>query len=155
MARRIFTLMITVLISLSTWAQDLPFDSSWESLENYRCPEWFRDAKFGIWTCWNAYTVPAAGDWYARYMYMEDHRHFKYHLEHYGHPSEVGYKNIIPMWKGENFDPDHLVSLFKDARSKYIVALANHHDNFDLWDSKQHELQDSYVQSKVFENTWE
>jgi alpha-L-fucosidase len=116
-----------------------PFNSSWESLEHYRCPDWFRDAKFGIWTCWNPYTVPAVGDWYARHMYIEGSHHYKYHVEHYGHPSKVGYKDIIEMWKGENFDPENLVTLFKDAGAKYIVAMAAHHDNFDLWNSKHHE----------------
>jgi alpha-L-fucosidase len=115
------------------------FDSSWESLEQYRCPDWFRDAKFGIWTCWNPYTVPAQGDWYARNMYIEGSRHYKYHVEHYGHPSKVGYKDIIEMWKGEKFDPESMVALFKEAGAKYIVAMAAHHDNFDLWDSKHHE----------------
>jgi len=115
------------------------FDSSWKSLEQYRCPEWFRDAKFGIWTCWNPYTVPAIGDWYARDMYVEGSRAYKYHVANYGHPSKVGYKDIIEMWKGEKFDPEKLVALFKEAGAKYIVAMAAHHDNFDLWNSTHHE----------------
>lgn len=132
--------LLALLLSMSALnAQSKKFDSSWKSLEQYRCPDWFRDAKFGIWTCWNAYTVPAAGDWYARNMYIEGSRQYKYHLEHYGHPSKVGYKDIIEMWKGENFHPDSLVALFKEAGAKYIVAMAMHHDNFDLWNSKYHE----------------
>ena len=114
------------------------FDSTWESLEQYECPQWFRDAKFGIFICWNPYTVPAAGDWYARHMYIEGHRQYKYHLEHYGHPSKVGYKDIIQMWKGENFDADKLVKLFKEAGAKYVIPMAMHHDNYDLWNSKHH-----------------
>lgn len=132
-------LLVALLFVLRVGAQEKSFNSSWKSLEQYRCPDWFRDAKFGIWTCWNPYTVPAAGDWYARQMYIEGSSHYKYHLEHYGHPSKVGYKDIIEMWKGENFDPENLVALFKDAGAKYIVAMALHHDNFDLWDSKHHE----------------
>ena len=132
-------LLIIVLFSIQLNAQPKKFDSSWKSLEQYRCPDWFRDAKFGIWTCWNPYTVPAAGDWYARGMYIEGSRQYKYHLEHYGHPSKVGYKDIIELWKGEKFDPDSLVALFKEAGAKYIVAMAMHHDNFDLWNSKYHE----------------
>ena len=109
-----------------------------ESLQNYETPEWFRDAKFGIWVCWNAYTVPAVGDWYARNMYIEGHPHYKFHVENYGHPSEFGYKDIIRLWKGENFDAQELVDLFVDMGARYIVAMANHHDNFDLWDSEHH-----------------
>jgi alpha-L-fucosidase len=114
------------------------FEPTWESLEGYECPEWFRDAKLGIFICWNPYTVPATGDWYARHMYMQGHRQYKYHVEHYGHPSKVGYKDIIAMWKGEKFDADGLVQLFKKAGAKYIVPMAMHHDNFDLWNSKHH-----------------
>jgi len=114
------------------------FDATWESLEQYECPQWFRDAKFGVFICWNAYTVPAAGDWYARNMYIEGHRQYNYHCEHFGHPSKFGYKDIIRLWKGENFDADKLVALFQEAGAKYIVPMAMHHDNFDLWNSKYH-----------------
>ena len=107
-----------------------------ESLQQYECPQWFRDAKFGIWSCWNAYTVPGAGDWYARNMYIQGHEHYNYHVEIYGHPSEFGYKDIGDLRKGEAFDPNELIKLFKRAGAKYFVAMANHHDNFDLWDSK-------------------
>ncbi len=136
---KVLFLFCTVFFYCVANGQPKSFDSSWKSLENYRCPDWFRDAKFGIWTCWNPYTVPAAGDWYARNMYIEGSRQYKYHLEHYGHPSKVGYKDIVEMWKGEKFDPESLVALFKEAGAKYIVAMAMHHDNFDLWDSKHHE----------------
>jgi alpha-L-fucosidase len=112
------------------------FEPTWESLEQYECPQWFRDAKLGIFICWNPYTVPAQGDWYARHMYMQGHRQYKYHVKHYGHPSKFGYKDIIPLWKGEKFNADELVGLFKRAGAKYIVPMAMHHDNFDLWDSK-------------------
>jgi alpha-L-fucosidase len=115
------------------------YDASWGSLEQYRCPEWFRDAKFGIWSHWNAYTVPTHGDWYARNMYLQGSSAYNYHVEHYGHPSEVGYKDIVDLWKGENFRPDSLVALFKESGAKYVVAMAVHHDNHDLWDSKHHE----------------
>jgi len=112
------------------------YDSSWESLAQYRCPDWFRDAKFGIWSCWNAYTVPANGDWYARGMYEQGSSHYNYHVKNYGHPSEFGYKDIVELWKGEHFSPDSLVALFKESGARYVVAMAVHHDNFDLWDSK-------------------
>jgi alpha-L-fucosidase len=112
------------------------FQSTWESLEQYRCPEWFRDAKFGIWSHWNGYVVPGIGDWYARDMYIQGSKQYKYHLKKYGHPSKFGYKDIIELWKIDKFNPDNLVALYKEAGAKYIVSLAVHHDNFDLWDSK-------------------
>lgn len=115
------------------------FKPSYESLKQYQCPEWFRDAKFGIWVCWNAYTVPGCGDWYARNMYIEGSPMYNYHVKTYGHPSKFGYKDILQLWKGENYDPDHLVSTFKDTGAKYFVIMANHHDNFDLWNSKNHQ----------------
>jgi alpha-L-fucosidase len=115
------------------------FKPDWESLKQYRTPDWFRDAKFGIWICWNAYTLPGCGDWYARNMYVQGDPMYDYHVKTYGHPSKVGYKDIIQLWKGENYDPDRLVSIFKETGAKYLVVMANHHDNFDLWDSKYHQ----------------
>ncbi len=124
-----------LMVGCST-AEPQVFEPTVESLQQYECPEWFRDAKFGIWSCWNAYTVPGQGDWYARNMYMEGSRAYNYHCKTYGHPSEVGYKDVVDMWKGENFNPKEQMELFKAAGAKYFVAMANHHDNFDLWDSK-------------------
>jgi alpha-L-fucosidase len=115
------------------------FEPTVESLQQYETPAWFNDAKFGIWVCWNAYTVPAVGDWYARRMYEEGHPHYNYHVKTYGHPSKFGYKDIVDLWKGEKFNADELVDLFVDTGAKYIVTMANHHDNFDLWNSKNHE----------------
>lgn len=114
---------------------DGPFDDRWDSLLNYECPEWFRDAKLGMWAHWGPQAVSGAGDWYARNMYMEGSTQYKYHLEHYGHPSEFGYKDIVSLWKAEKFDPVHLIDLYKKAGAKYFVALAVHHDNYDCWDS--------------------
>jgi alpha-L-fucosidase len=113
-----------------------PFEPIWESLAHYEAPDWFRDAKFGIWAHWGPQCEPEDGDWYARRMYEEDSPQYKYHLEHYGHPSEFGFKDIIHRWKAENWDPQKLVALYKRAGAQYFFALANHHDNFDLWDSK-------------------
>ncbi len=115
-----------------------PFQPSLESLINYSCPEWFRDAKFGIWAHWGPQAVPMDGDWYARGMYEEGNKHYKYHLEHYGHPSEFGYKDIIPLWKAEKWDPDRLMALYKKAGARYFVSMGTHHDNFFLWNSKLH-----------------
>jgi len=106
-----------------------------DSLEAYECPQWFRDAKFGIWSHWNGYAVAGVGDWYARNMYREGSGPYNYHVKTYGHPSEFGYKDVIETWKADKFDPEGQMKLFKQAGAKYFVALANHHDNFDLWDS--------------------
>jgi alpha-L-fucosidase len=117
-----------------------PFGSTVESLRQFRCPEWFRDAKFGIWSDWCAQSVPMHHNgWYAREMYLQGREAYQYHLTHYGHPSVFGYKDIIQLWKAEQFDPDQLVALFKAAGARYFVAMANFHDNFDLWDSRYHE----------------
>jgi alpha-L-fucosidase len=115
-----------------------PFKPDMESLKQYRCPEWFRDAKFGIWAHWGPQAVPMDGDWYARGMYEEGNGHYKYHLAHYGHPTEFGYKDIIPLWKAEKWDPDRLMQLYKKAGAKYFVSMGTHHDNFFLWNSKLH-----------------
>ena len=115
------------------------FEPTVESLQQYKCPEWFRDAKFGIYLHWGAYSVARQGEWYARKLYEENTPEYQHHLEHYGHPSEHGYVDFIPEWKAENFDPDALLALFKRSGAKYFTPCAVHHDNFDLWDSKHHE----------------
>ncbi len=113
-----------------------PFEATRESLKTYRVPDWFRDAKFGIWAHWGPQSAPEYGDWYARRMYIEGERQYKYHVQHYGHPSKFGFKDVIQTWKGEKFDPDYLMSLYKRAGAKYFVSMGVHHDNFDLWNSK-------------------
>jgi alpha-L-fucosidase len=115
---------------------DGPFKPNNESLKQYQYPEWFRDAKFGIWAHWGPQAVPRQGDWYARRMYEEKDPAYKYHIEHYGHPSEFGYKDIIPLWKAEKWDPDKLMELYKKAGARYFVSMGTHHDNFFLWNSK-------------------
>jgi alpha-L-fucosidase len=115
-----------------------PFNSSMGSLETYRAPDWFRDAKFGIWSHWGPQAVPRQGDWYARWMYVPGHPHYAYHKKNYGHPTEFGYKDIIPLWKAEKFDPEALMDKYAAAGAKYFVSMGVHHDNFDLWSSKHH-----------------
>ncbi|WP_316845467.1 alpha-L-fucosidase [Pedobacter psychrodurus] len=112
------------------------FRPSWESLSAYKTPDWFRDAKFGIWAHWGPQCAPEFGDWYAREMYMEGSAQYKYHVSKYGHPSKFGFKDVINEWKAEAWDPEELVSLYKKAGARYFMALANHHDNFDLYNSK-------------------
>ncbi|RKR85104.1 alpha-L-fucosidase [Mucilaginibacter gracilis] len=113
-----------------------PFQPNWDSLAQYQVPNWFRDAKFGLWAHWSPQCQPERGDWYARGMYQEGSDQYKYHCEKYGHPSKFGFKDVINEWKAENWNPEELVALYKKAGAKYFVALANHHDNFDLFDSK-------------------
>lgn len=115
-----------------------PFQSSVESLKTYQTPAWFRDAKFGIWAHWGPQAVPRSGDWYARFMYVPGHPHYAHHVKHYGHPSEFGYKDIIPLWKAEKFDPEALMDRYAAAGAKYFVSMGVHHDNFDLWNSRHH-----------------
>lgn len=112
------------------------FEPTWESLKNYEVPEWYRNAKFGIWAHWGPQCVEGTGDWMARSLYMEGSNAYKHHVEHYGHPSEVGFKDIIPLFKAEHWNPDSLVAFYKQIGAQYFFALGNHHDNFDLWDSK-------------------
>jgi len=119
-------------------SQDGPFQPTVESLLDYRCPDWFRDAKFGIYVHWGVYSVAERGEWYPRNLYIQGHRDYEHHVRTYGHPSQFGYKDFIPLWKGERFDPDRLVSLFKQAGARYFTPCAIHHDNFDLWDSRHH-----------------
>lgn len=113
-----------------------PFRPEWGSLKNYEVPDWFRDAKFGIWAHWGPQCQPEHGDWYARQMYIEGNGDYEFHLKKYGHPSKFGFKDVIHTWKAENWNPDELVKLYKDAGAKYFFALANHHDNFDNYNSK-------------------
>jgi alpha-L-fucosidase len=113
-----------------------PFQGTRESLKAYRIPDWFRDAKFGIWAHWGPQSAPEMGDWYARNMYIQGNPQYRYHVEHYGHPSKVGFKDVIPTFKAEEWDPEHLMDLYKKAGAKYFVSMGVHHDNFDMWDSK-------------------
>ncbi|MFI6676280.1 alpha-L-fucosidase [Kribbella sp. NPDC050470] len=113
----------------------MPFDATFESLSTFECPDWFRDAKLGIWSHWGPQSVPRYGDWYARHMYRQDSDQYRYHLRTYGHPSEFGYKDVVPLWKAERFDPKDLMDRFVTAGARYFVAQAVHHDNFFNYDS--------------------
>ncbi|MDP4188809.1 MAG: alpha-L-fucosidase, partial [Bacteroidota bacterium] len=128
--------------------QDLPvapgkFKPTDASLVKYQYPEWFRDAKFGIWAHWGPQAVPRRGDWYARNLYLQNGKpwekeYYDDHLKRYGHPSEKGYKDIIPLWKAEKWEPEALMKLYKETGAKYFVSMGTHHDNFFLWNSKLH-----------------
>ncbi|MCP4452883.1 MAG: alpha-L-fucosidase, partial [Planctomycetes bacterium] len=112
--------MVCTGCTLAERSKSTVFKPTVESLRQYECPEWFRDAKFGIYLHWGAYSVAQQGEWYARKLYDETTPEYKHHLEHYGHPSEHGYVDFVPMWKAEKFDPDALLALFKRAGAKYF-----------------------------------
>ncbi len=111
------------------------FEPTFESLRAYSAPEWFRNAKFGIWSHWGPQSVPMFGDWYARNMYIEGTPQYEYHVRHYGHPSKFGYKDICALWKAEKFDPDALMAKYVKAGARYFMTQATHHDHFFNYDS--------------------
>ncbi len=116
------------------------FAPTWESLKaNYQVPEWFRNAKFGIWAHWGPQCVEGSGDWMARQMYIEGLPAWSFHREHYGHQADFGFKDVLPLFKAEKWNPDSLVAYYKSLGAQYFFALGNHHDNFDLWDSQYQE----------------
>ena len=115
-----------------------PFEGTLDSLKQNQYPKWFTEGKLGIWAHWGPQAVPMEGDWYARLLYEEGSKDYKDHLARYGHPSKTGYKDIIPLWKAEKWDPNYLMGLYKKAGAKYFVSMGVHHDNFDLWNSTYH-----------------
>ncbi len=131
------------------------FKPDWDSLLQYKAPDWFRDAKFGIWAHWSAQCVPEQGDWYARQMYIQGHPQYEYHVKTYGHPSKFGFMEIDNIWKAERWDPKALMDLYVKAGAKYFVSLANHHDNFDNYDSTHHEWNSVHIgPKKDIVGTW-
>jgi alpha-L-fucosidase len=113
-----------------------PFQGTRESLKTYEVPEWFRDAKLGLWAHWGPQSAPEQGDWFAQRMYLEGSPAYKWHLENMGHPSKSGFKDVIPTFKAEQWEPDQLMDLYVKAGAKYFVSMGVHHDNFDMWNSK-------------------
>lgn len=142
--KRTIIFVWAVLMALPTLAQEAKaniekgvFEPTWQSLSaNYQAPEWFANAKLGIWAHWGLQCVPEAGDWYARTMYQQGQGKYREHCKRYGHPSEFGMMDFIPMWKAEKFDPEALVKLYKEVGARYFVCMANHHDNFDNYNSR-------------------
>lgn len=113
-----------------------PFRPDWESLEKYEAPEWYKDAKFGIFIHWGVYSVPAfSNEWYPRNMYEPGFEAYKHHIATYGPLDKFGYKDFVPMFKAEHFDPAAWAELFKKAGAKYVVPVAEHHDGFAMYDS--------------------
>ena len=112
------------------------FRADFDSLRAYQCPDWFRDAKFGIWSHWGPQSVPMQNDWYARNMYIQGTRQYNFHVRHYGHPSKFGYLDVCRLWKAERFDPEELMDLYVRAGARYFMAQATHHDHFFNYQSK-------------------
>jgi alpha-L-fucosidase len=133
------------------------FTADWKELSRtYTVPEWWRDAKFGAWAHWDPQSMPEQGDWYARGMYMEGNRQYEYHLKHFGHPSEYGYKDIANNWKIDKWNPEELMNLYVEMGARYFMAMGVHHDNFDCWDSKYQPWNSMHVGPKVdIVGTWE
>lgn len=159
----IFSTIVSLLCSLMVLAQENKmvvvntnkepiapgkFEPTWQSLSQYKVPDWYRNAKFGIWAHWGPQCQPEQGDWYARGMYEEGSEYYKWHVQHYGHPSKVGFKDVIHDWKAQNWNPEELVKLYKRVGAQYFFAMANHHDNLDLWDSKYQEWNSTRVGPK-------
>lgn len=113
-----------------------PFRADWQSLEHYSIPEWYKDAKFGIFVHWGAYSVPAFGsEWYPREMYQRGSDAYQHHLATYGPLTKFGYKDFIPMFKAEKFDPAAWADLFRASGARYVVPVFEHHDGFAMYDS--------------------
>lgn len=115
-----------------------PFEASWESIDkNYPGePAWLREAKFGIWVHFGPQSAGESGDWYARNLYKPDHWAYSNHLKNYGHPSEVGYKEVLRDWDPSKLDPEKLTQIYEDAGARFLMIQGVHHDNYDLWNSK-------------------
>lgn len=117
---------------------DGPFQANWASIEaNYPgTPQWLRDAKFGIWVHFGPQAAGESGDWYARNLYKQGHKAYENHLKRYGHPSEMGYKDVLRTWNPTKLDPEYLTALYQRAGARFLMIQGVHHDNYDLWNSR-------------------
>jgi alpha-L-fucosidase len=134
-----------------------PYSPNWGAISRlYTVPEWWRDAKFGAWAHWDPQSMPEQGDWYARGMYMQGNGQYNYHLNHFGHPTEYGYKDICHNWVIDRWKPEELMDLFVEMGARYFMAMGVHHDNFDCWDSAYQPWNSVRVGPKVdVVGTWE
>ena len=152
--KALLIIAVCFLWVISVWAQETfpspvgpgnepiapgKFEPTWQSLSQYKAPEWFRNAKFGIWAHWGPQCQPELGDWFARFMYDEGSYQYNWFVQHYGSPSKAGFKEVINDWKAEKWNPEKLVALYKRVGAQYFFAMANHHDNLDMWNSKYQE----------------
>ncbi|EIJ40750.1 alpha-L-fucosidase [Galbibacter orientalis DSM 19592] len=138
-----FILGILLLSSMLTNAQE-KYQPTWESLKKHETPTWFKDAKFGIYCHWGPYSVPEfENEWYSHWMYVNENnleypngkKYYEHHLEKYGSLDSFGYKDFIPMFKAEKFDPDAWAELFEKAGAKFAGPVSEHADGFAMWDS--------------------
>lgn len=135
-----------------------PYEPTWSSIEaNYPgTPEWLRDAKFGIWVHFGPQSAGESGDWYARKLYVQGTPAYENHLKRYGHPSKVGYKEVLRDWNPEKFSPAALVDLYRDAGARFLIIQGVHHDQFDMWDSKYQQWNSTRLGPKRdFMREWE
>lgn len=113
-----------------------PYSATWESLSRHMTPQWYQDAKFGIFIHWGVFSVPErASEWHLRNMHVKGQTSYQIHREKYGEPKAFGYHDLIPLFKGENFDPDAWAALFQNSGAKFVMPVAEHHDGFQMYDS--------------------
>jgi alpha-L-fucosidase len=134
-----------------------PYPPDWKAISRtYTVPEWWRDAKFGAWAHWDPQSMPEDGDWYARGMYQEGSAQYRYQTNHFGYPSEYGYKDIAHNWVIDRWNPNELMDLYVEMGARYFMAMGVHHDNFDCWDSAYQPWNSVHVGPKVdIVGTWE
>ncbi len=129
-----------VLDKMESGVEQGHYKADWESLKQHdEAPQWFRDAKFGIYWHWGVYSVPAYGnEWYPKWMHTKQGRrsYYKHHVETYGEPNEFGYHDFVPMFKAEHFDADEWAELFEKAGAQYAGPVCEHHDGYSMWDSE-------------------
>jgi alpha-L-fucosidase len=125
-----------LLADVERGSHDGPFRPDWNSLSRYKVPEWYRDAKFGIFIHWGVYSVPAFGsEWYPRQMYLAGSKENLHQVSTYGPLTRFGYKDFIPMFKAQHYDPQAWAHLFKEAGARYVVPVFEHHDGFQMYNS--------------------
>jgi alpha-L-fucosidase len=126
----------TILREVDRQGNDGPYRADWETLRKFEMPQWYEDAKFGIFIHWGVFAVPGAmNEWYPRNMYQKSDPAFQEHLKRYGTQDKFGYKDLVPQFKAEKWDPADWARLFKAAGARYVIPVAEHHDGFSLYDS--------------------
>jgi alpha-L-fucosidase len=139
-SKTVVFLLMAVCIPWKAQAQAQMYQPTWESLSAYKCPDWFRDAKFGIFIHWGLYSVPGFGnEWYPRWMYKDSavwgQNYYQHHATTYGTPDKFGYKDFIPLFRAEKFDADQWADIFKKSGARYVVPVAEHHDGFAMYNT--------------------
>jgi alpha-L-fucosidase len=126
-----------ILRGVDQQANDGPYRPDWETLRKWRMPQWYKDAKFGIFIHWGVYSVPGSqNEWYPRNMYRSSEPAFKEHVQRYGAQDKAGYKDLVPQFRAENWNPKDWAKLFKEAGARYVIPVAEHHDGFAMYDSR-------------------